>query len=58
MKKIILLGLTSSLLFAGGISVSVKPVDNTIYEKECGSCHFAYPAGLLPSNSWKRIGVR
>mgnify|MGYP002661406022 CR=1 FL=1 len=52
MKKLILLGLTSSFLFAGGMSVSVKPVDNTIYEKECGSCHFAYPAGLLPSNSW------
>ena len=33
MKKLILLGLTSSFLFAGGISVSVKPVDNTIYEK-------------------------
>lgn len=47
MKKIILLGLTSSLLFAGSMSVSIKPVDNTIYEKECGSCHFAYPAGLL-----------
>ena len=34
MKKIILLGLTSSFLFAGGMSVSIKPVDNTIYEKE------------------------
>ena len=33
MKKLIILGLTSSFLFAGGISVSVKPVDNTIYEK-------------------------
>ncbi|MCT7472719.1 diheme cytochrome c [Aliarcobacter cryaerophilus] len=55
MKELILLGLTSSFLFAGGISVSVKPVDNTIYEKECGSCHFAYPAGLLPSNSWNKM---
>ena len=25
------------------------------YRQECGSCHLAYPAGLLPSRSWRRI---
>ncbi|MDX9813878.1 MAG: cytochrome C [Sulfurimonas sp.] len=55
MKKIVLLGVISSLLFAASLRVSIKPVDNAIYEKECGSCHFAYPAGLLPSNAWNKM---
>ena len=55
MKKIALLSLATCCLFAGKIDVTIKPVDNTIYEKECGSCHFAYPAGLLPSSSWNKM---
>jgi len=27
----------------------------TVYQEECGSCHLAYPPGLLPSASWKTI---
>ena len=26
---------------------------NATYEKECGSCHFAYSPGLLPARSWE-----
>lgn len=26
-----------------------------VYREECGSCHVAYPPGLLPSASWKAI---
>lgn len=33
----------------------VKPVDFPLYKEECGSCHFAYPAGLLPKASWQQI---
>lgn len=55
MKKIALLSLATCCLFAGKMNVTIKPVDNTIYEKECGSCHFAYPAGLLPSSSWNKM---
>ncbi|MFV2061286.1 MAG: diheme cytochrome c [Gammaproteobacteria bacterium] len=33
----------------------VKPVSNSLYQDECGSCHFAYQAGLLPSQSWQKI---
>ena len=54
MKRLVILSLTACCLFAGKMDVTIKPVDNTIYEKECGSCHFAYPAGLLPSNSWNK----
>jgi hypothetical protein len=33
----------------------VAPVQNALYEQECSTCHFAYPPGLLPENSWRRI---
>ena len=33
----------------------VKPVDNKTYAEECGSCHYAYPPGLLPSKSWAKL---
>lgn len=28
---------------------------NPVYQEECGSCHMAYPSGLLPSRSWKKM---
>ncbi|HXU94651.1 MAG TPA: diheme cytochrome c [Gallionella sp.] len=33
----------------------VKPVDNKTWKEECGSCHMAYPPGLLPSKSWEKL---
>ena len=33
----------------------VKPVDSNTYLSECGSCHYAYPPGLLPSKSWAKL---
>lgn len=33
----------------------VATVDNQKYSGECGSCHMAYPAGLLPSSSWEKL---
>jgi hypothetical protein len=33
----------------------IVPVDNKQYKEECGSCHFAYPPGLLPSKSWEKL---
>ena len=26
-----------------------------LYQEECGSCHVAYPPGLLPAASWQRL---
>lgn len=26
-----------------------------VYATECGSCHLAYPPGLLPAESWRRL---
>lgn len=28
---------------------------NAMHRQECSSCHVAYPPGLLPAASWKRI---
>jgi hypothetical protein len=30
-------------------------VDNALYIEECGSCHIAYPAQMLPAKSWRKI---
>ena len=31
------------------------PVTDAVVREECGSCHLAYPAALLPKSSWSRI---
>ena len=28
-----------------------------LYQQECASCHLAYPVGMLPAASWKRLMV-
>jgi len=53
MKKLLIsVVLLSSVLFGQN---GVKPVDNKLYLKECGSCHFAFQAGLLPERSWVKM---
>ena len=36
-------------------SLGVAPVTSETYKNECSSCHMAYPPGLLPASSWKKI---
>ncbi|HQO27953.1 MAG TPA: diheme cytochrome c [Accumulibacter sp.] len=31
------------------------PVSDALVKEECGSCHMAFPAALLPSTSWQRL---
>ncbi|MBL4606995.1 MAG: diheme cytochrome c [Pseudomonadales bacterium] len=33
----------------------VKAVNNELYAEECGACHYAYPPGLLPIQSWEKL---
>ena len=33
----------------------VKAVTLKAYDEECSSCHYAYPPGLLPEASWKKL---
>ncbi len=51
MKNLVFLTLFTLSIFAA----DVKPVTNETYKNECSACHFAYQAGLLPSNSWNKI---
>jgi mono/diheme cytochrome c family protein len=57
MKYLIFLSLMINALFAEGYSSmpDVEPVKNDLYIKECGSCHFPYQPGLLPSNAWNKM---
>ena len=36
-------------------SQSSSSPTHKLYTEECGSCHLAYPAGLLGTNSWQAI---
>jgi len=36
-------------------SLGVADVLSPIYKEECSSCHMAYPPGLLPVRSWKKV---
>ena len=37
------------------IDTNAQPALAATYQTECGDCHMAYPAGLLPSRSWEAI---
>ncbi len=39
-------------------STDVAAIGDPVYKEECGSCHMAYPPGLLPSASWTRVMKR
>lgn len=64
MKFTLFIILLASALFADdyGYNNNIKPskkgvapVNNALYLKECGSCHFAYQPGLLPENAWVKM---
>lgn len=44
-----------SWLFNFSRQKEVKPATDKTYKAECGSCHFAYPPGLLPTKSWEKL---
>ena len=39
-------------------SIGVANTVNPVYKEECGSCHMAYPAGLLPAASWQTMMLK
>ena len=60
MKYLIFLTILINSLFAESYSsgrTDVAPVNNQLYIKECGSCHFPYQPGLLPANAWNKMMV-
>ncbi len=45
--------LVSSSAFADDEHVQL--ITDHLTKNECGACHFAYPASMLPEASWKKI---
>ncbi|MDH5766662.1 MAG: diheme cytochrome c [Gammaproteobacteria bacterium] len=37
------------------LSLGVSAISDPLYKEECGSCHMAYPPGLLPAASWQKM---
>lgn len=53
---IIMLGLSSFHLVIADDKVSQAKIPaSPKYQQECAACHIAYPAGMLPAASWKRL---
>ena len=58
MKFLVFLIIFLNILFAEdgfNAKTDVAPVNNQLYIKECGSCHFPYQPGLLPANAWTKM---
>ena len=51
LSAVVFLGLLASPVMAD----KSFPVPDPAYKAECGSCHVAYPARLLPPASWRRL---
>jgi Dihaem cytochrome c len=50
---LLLLAALATSAFADGQRARLPA--NATYRDECGSCHVAYPPGLLPAGSWQRL---
>lgn len=48
-----LAGLSVGSAWADSKGPMVPPLPQ--YQAECAACHIAYPAGMLPAASWKRV---
>jgi hypothetical protein len=48
---IVWLALPAAAPAAAGTGTTPDP----LYQAECGSCHVAYPARMLPAESWRRL---
>ncbi len=48
------LSATFSITVAADSKAPIVPL-LPVYKQECSACHVAYPAGMLPAASWKRL---
>lgn len=48
-------GLVNMAVYADQAISKSSQKPNAVYQEECGACHLAYPAGLLPEKSWNKI---
>jgi Dihaem cytochrome c len=47
--------MTSVAALAVGMALAARVAPATELQDECGACHIAYPAALLPATSWQQI---
>ena len=53
---ILMIGLGSFHLVSADEKVNQTKIPvSPKYQQECAACHIAYPAGMLPAASWKRL---
>jgi len=53
-----LLSALAALGFAGAAQADFgrsNPAPLPLYKTECAACHIAYPAGMLPAQSWQQL---
>lgn len=53
-----LLGALATLGFASAAQADFgrsNPAPLPLYKTECAACHIAYPAGMLPAQSWQQL---
>lgn len=54
LKAALLLAMTAAAVRADDDRLRTA-TPSPLYRQECGSCHMAFPPGLLPAVSWQRI---
>lgn len=63
MVALLLTGCIGALTEASGserseyrsVPTRATPEQTRLYKNECGSCHMAYPPGLLPARAWEQV---
>jgi hypothetical protein len=53
LSVVLLFGVGGVIVYGVENEVAYQP--DELYVEECGACHYAYPAGLLPASSWLGI---
>lgn len=51
---LVLFAISAAFAFTAQAGSHSYPGNDPIWKAECGSCHIAYPAQLLPAESWRR----
>ncbi|OFX13937.1 MAG: hypothetical protein A2516_12095 [Alphaproteobacteria bacterium RIFOXYD12_FULL_60_8] len=54
-RRVLLTAVLAFLPVAAWAAGDAGLTDRQLWVKECGSCHDAYPSGLLPGYAWKKI---
>ena len=61
MRSLAACAMALALAFTAPVANADSPrvrATNPAWKSECGSCHVAYPPGLLPAEAWRRLIAR